>query len=835
MDPPQLTLHGRKSIFARTFRERGRGCCHLSRGTAVNFLIGQTVSHYKILERIGEGGMGVVYRARDLRLDRTVALKFLPPDSSRDPHARERFIREAKAASALQHNNICTVHDIDEGADGRMFIVMDCYEGETLDEWLKHGQVSPSEVSRIAAQIVSGMAAAHEQGIIHRDLKPSNIFVTLQGVVKVFDFGLAKPIGSQAITREGMTAGTVLYMSPEQLRGDGVDHRTDIWSFGVILYRMLTGRLPFTADYEQALVYKILSEPHEPVGAAAPGAPAFLAAVAEHCLRKDPGARPQTMAELRDLLEAGHVGRKPFPEVLRTAVFVGAVLVLIAGLVYAGLSHFFWKGSPRAIPRLAVLMFANQTGEEAIDLNRPEIQNRFVSTLSSADGLEIEDGPRLNDLVRERFSSDTPARTDDLYRFLRARGYDYAIEGAITRSSAGGYALQVTCKDTRAFGTVLETFDKASLPREKLTLGGDEMSEEVLEYLKLRVLNVKPEMGIWETGRRYENWAAVAQLDRAYEATLRGDNAGFTASLKKAIELDPKFISPRIWVAPSLEVDPRLANQNLEMLRRLRPTADDFEQAMIDWVEANREHAYGREVACLTRALKNDPENNILQSNLAAAYAGWGDTVRAIQVYVKLMRSGWKFPGIYMSALKYLFRQGRRGAAEEALLLWRSVDTTEHSARLFGWLAAMYAARGDSMLSASCRWRFDSLCIGKGYEADRKESLLGGCFADFGLYAEGEELLRSAIARDPRNHAYHERLGDILAARADTALALREYRAALSLGSSSRGLQLKLGDLYDRKGDLAGAREFYRRFLAHDSTSGEARRARERLKLGQPL
>ncbi len=187
----------------------------------MNFLIGQTVSHYKILERIGEGGMGVVYRARDLRLDRTVALKFLPPDSSRDPHARERFLREAKAASALQHNNICTVHDIDEGADGRMFIVMDCYEGETLDEWLKRGQVPPSEVSRIAAQIVSGMAAAHEQGIIHRDLKPSNIFVTLQGVVKVFDFGLAKPIGSQAITREGMTAGTVLYMSPEQLRGMG--------------------------------------------------------------------------------------------------------------------------------------------------------------------------------------------------------------------------------------------------------------------------------------------------------------------------------------------------------------------------------------------------------------------------------------------------------------------------------------------------------------------------------------------------------------------------------------------------------------------------------------
>jgi tetratricopeptide (TPR) repeat protein len=766
-----------------------------------------------------------------------VALKFLPPDSSRDPHARERFIREAKAASALQHNNICTVHDIDEGADGRMFIVMDCYEGETLEEWLKRGQVSQSEISHIAAQIVSGMAAAHEQGIIHRDLKPSNIFVTLQGVVKVFDFGLAKPIGSQAITREGMTAGTVLYMSPEQLRGDSVDHRADIWSFGVILYRMLTGRLPFTADYEQALVYRILGEPHEPVSSAAPDAPALLATVAERCLRKDPASRPQTMSEVRDLLEqrSGRGARKPFPAVVRNVVLSAAVLVLIAGLVYAGLSYFFRKDPPRVAPRLAVLLFANQTGEEIIDPCRPEIQNRFVSTLSSADGLEIEDGPRLNDVVRERFSSDTPARTDDFYRFLRARGYDFVVEGAVTRSSAGGYALQVTCKDTRAFGTVLETFDRPSLPREQLTLGGDEMSEELLAYLNLRVLNVKPEMGIWESGRRYENWAAVAQLDRAYEATLRGDVKGFTASLKKAIELDPKFISPRIWLAPSLEIEPRQAEQNLDMLRKLRSTADDFEQAMIDWVEANREHAYGREVACLTRALKNDPANHILLSNLAAAYAGWGDTARAVQIYDRLMRSGWKFPGIYMSALLYLFRQGRRGAAEEALLLWRSVDTTERSAMLFGWLAAMYAARGESTLSASCRGRFDSLCIGKGYEHDFQKFLLGGCCADFGLTAEGGELLRSAIARNPRSPAYHTRLGDILAARADTASALREYHVALSLGSASRGLQLKLGDLYDRKGDHAGAREHYRRFLAHDSTSGEAQRARERLKQGQPL
>ncbi len=208
-------------------------------------MIGSVVSHYKILEKLGEGGMGVVYKAEDTRLKRTVALKFLPPDLTRDPDAKERFIHEAQAASSLQHNNICVVYDIDETDDGQMFISMECLEGETLKKEIERGPLKIEEALDIAIQIARGHTKAHESGIVHRDIKPANILITSDGVAKIVDFGLAKLSGRTMLTKTGSTLGTAPYMSPEQASGGVVDHRTDIWSLGVVLYEMIAGRRPF--------------------------------------------------------------------------------------------------------------------------------------------------------------------------------------------------------------------------------------------------------------------------------------------------------------------------------------------------------------------------------------------------------------------------------------------------------------------------------------------------------------------------------------------------------------------------------------------------------------
>ena len=220
-------------------------------------MIGKTISHYRIIEKIGGGGMGIVYKAQDLKLDRFVALKFLPPHLTTSKEEKQRFIHEAKAASTLEHNNICNIHEIDETEDGQLFISMAYYEGETLDNKIKEKPLPIEEAIDIAIQIAQGLAKAHEKEIVHRDIKPANIMLTKEGVVKVLDFGLAKLSKQTKLTKEGTTLGTIAYMSPEQTRGDKVDRKTDIWSLGVILYEMITGQLPFKGDYDQAVMYGI--------------------------------------------------------------------------------------------------------------------------------------------------------------------------------------------------------------------------------------------------------------------------------------------------------------------------------------------------------------------------------------------------------------------------------------------------------------------------------------------------------------------------------------------------------------------------------------------------
>ena len=202
-------------------------------------MIGKTISHYEIIEQLGAGGMGVVYKANDTRLKRQVALKLLSSELSHNEDAKNRFMREAQAASALDHPNICNVHEIDQTDDGQLFICMTFYEGDTLKKRLDEGPLPLEDIVTLALQIAHGLARAHKAGIFHRDLKPANIMLTGQGELKIVDFGLAKLSGQQDLTKEGSTIGTMAYMSPEQAKGQTVDHRTDLWSFGIILYELL--------------------------------------------------------------------------------------------------------------------------------------------------------------------------------------------------------------------------------------------------------------------------------------------------------------------------------------------------------------------------------------------------------------------------------------------------------------------------------------------------------------------------------------------------------------------------------------------------------------------
>ena len=327
-------------------------------------MIGQTIFHYTIMEKLGSGGMGVVFKALDQKLDRIVALKFLPPSYSSDDEIKKRFVQEARAVSKLQHNNICTIHEINETEDGQLFICMDYYEGKSLKERLEYGKLELNEALDITIQICEGLKNAHEKNIVHRDIKPANIFITNDGIVKILDFGLAKIKGETKLTKDGSTLGTIDYMSPEQAKGESVDQRTDIWSLGVVFYQMISSKLPFKGEYDQAVIYSILNESPEELNTA-PKIKHFV----YKCLQKKPLNRYQSIDEILvefNLISPDSVQKNIFIKdkrlfkVIRFVKHFGLVIILclavISWLLIRSFSSQSYKQEQRQV---AVLPFIN--------------------------------------------------------------------------------------------------------------------------------------------------------------------------------------------------------------------------------------------------------------------------------------------------------------------------------------------------------------------------------------------------------------------------------------------------------------------------------------------
>jgi tRNA A-37 threonylcarbamoyl transferase component Bud32 len=261
-------------------------------------MLGQTISHYRIIEKLGGGGMGVVYRAEDERLKRSVAIKVLPPELTRDREAKARFVLEAQAASALDHPNICTIYEIDETPDGQMFLALAYYPGETLKRKIERGPMKLDDALDYGIQIAQALKKAHEHGIVHRDIKPANVLVTGDALIKVLDFGLAKLVSQSGLTRTGTVLGTVSYMSPEQGLGQIADARSDLWSLGVVLHEMIAGQLPFRGDSEMAVASAIAHSAAPPLTSLRAGLPLELDRVVGRTLAKSPDDRYQTAADL---------------------------------------------------------------------------------------------------------------------------------------------------------------------------------------------------------------------------------------------------------------------------------------------------------------------------------------------------------------------------------------------------------------------------------------------------------------------------------------------------------------------------------------------------------
>jgi len=389
-------------------------------------LSGSEIGQYRILEKVGGGGMGVVYQAYDARLDRIVALKFLPPHLLADQAAKARFAQEAKAASALDHPNICTIHDIGETQDGRLFIAMRYYAGETLKKKIARGEIQLAEAVDYTIQAARGLEKAHAAGIVHRDIKPANLLVTEENVVKILDFGIAK-MGGSNLTETGATMGTVAYMSPEQIRGEEVDQQTDVWALGAVLYEMITGDPPFSGGSNPALIYSVLKSEPDLRAIVDPG----VRVVVTTCLRKDRRERFGSVQELGDALELVAEGVEP--EVLtlprrRRRVPALAVGLTAAGAVVVGLIAWFLMSpvkfvvsSPVERPMLVVLPFEN-LGDAKDQYFSDGLAEELSTRLSSTGSFGVISRTTAN---RYRGTSKTAMEIG------KELGVDYVIGGSV--------------------------------------------------------------------------------------------------------------------------------------------------------------------------------------------------------------------------------------------------------------------------------------------------------------------------------------------------------------------------------------------------------------------
>jgi len=676
---------------------------------------------YRLIEELGRGGMGVVYKAEDTKLKRTVALKFLPPELTHISEVKDRFMQEARAAAALDHPNICTVYEFDE-AEEKAFISMAYIEGQSLKTKVDSGPLKLDEALRVAVQVAEGLEEAHRKGIVHRDIKPANIMLTAKGQAKIMDFGVARMSGGALVTQDGTTMGTIAYMSPEQARGDKVDERTDIWSLGVVLYEMFSGQLPFKGAHDQAIVYSILNEHPHPVTDLRPEIPPALGQVVDKALEKNSDKRYQRIEDLLADLKSISGGIEP--EGMRARIRKAKLLrrkkaILLAGaagilIIAAIVALSLFTGRGEAMDSIAVLPFENRSGNPDEEPFVEGMHETLITKLSKIKALKViarpsvmrykNSGKSLTEIAKElgvkgliagsalhegervRISVQLIEAASD--RNLWADSYDKDFRDILTLHGEVALAIaqQIKISVTPAEQASLASARSVDSEAQDLYLKGryywnkfsPELMEKTIAYY-LQSIEKDPTYALAYTGlaETYVTLSAVFAI-----LPTRATMPKARAAALKALELDPTLAEAHVslgLIATCYDWDRQGAKTHFEKALELNPNSVTAHQ-WIEYYFSFLEGDYGAGIAHLERAQELDPLNLFVKGRLGYLYYYLRDYDRDIELFKEVIDFDPTLPVAHLGLMDGYSGKGMLDEAiaegEKVLQLGMRADTT---------------------------------------------------------------------------------------------------------------------------------------------------------------